>query len=119
MGMDLILTVAYQRHPKRTVPELRNLLDQLGPVRARSIFEHAFSIDFEEAYSDPNDDVVDTIKTHLAEAIDILAGKTYCRSVMVISDLDDQVIMIGGEDSWSNTPEGFDLVNVLEAWGEW
>lgn len=120
MGMDLIVAVAHQRHPQRTGEELRNLVNELDAERANSIFEHAFSIDFDEVYDDPdNDDVVETIQAHLLEAIAVLESETYHRSVMVILDLDDRAIAIGGGNSWGDTPEGFDLVNVLDAWGEW
>lgn len=119
MGMDLILAVAHQQHPQRTDEELRALVAQVDEERASSIFAHAFSIDFEEVYDDPDDNAVELVQGHLLEVLAVLNGETYHRSVMVILDLDGRAIALGGGSSWGDTPEGFDLVNVLDAWGEW
>ena len=39
MGMDLILAVAYQRHPDRSSNDLRALLDSLTEDEVTRIFE--------------------------------------------------------------------------------
>lgn len=126
MGMDLVLAVAYQRHPERSHTELLAMIDSLTAERADEIFEDAEQIGFYELYSDAEGDgftSLSHVQGKLREALESVQGSSYSRDVMTIpqnpSTGSGPWIALGGGSSWGDTPEGYSEVAYLEAWGEW
>lgn len=118
MGQELIIGVAYQRHPERTAEELEALVGTLTVERAAKMYENAYQISYEERNGD-TDDLLLVVTHDLREALATVSGDEYDRNVMIINDLDGRAIAIGGGSSWGETPDGMDMMNMLEAWGEW
>ena len=121
MGMDLILAFAEQRHPERSTQDLMDLIDNLTEERAHTIFESVMQIDWDGMHSEEDaDGVVEYVQQHLRDAVEVVQGVSYSRSVATYINPDkDLVLAIGGGESWGDTPEGFDDINFLAEWGEW
>lgn len=122
MGMDLIVAVAVQEHPDRTIEELRDKLNALSVGRANAIFERVEQIDFVELYGDDEDvSVVDVVKGWIEEFIAVACQQDlYHRSIIIMQHPKlDKIIAIGGGDSWGDTPAGLNCVTAAAEWGEW
>lgn len=119
MGMDLIVGVAVQNHPERTVDQLREKLEEMSSEEASEIFENVQGVSWEEL-NDEDDGVLDCVKTWINEFIDAWDGSIYHRSLIFMEHPNlDKIIAIGGGDSWGYTPEGLDVVTAAAEWGEW
>lgn len=119
MEMDLILAVAYQRHPDRSSNDLRALLDSLTEDEATRIFESVEQEAYEFVRPDSDESVLEYVREYITGALDVLSGDYLSRSIFVIRDLDDRYIALGGGDSWGDTPDGLSEIAYLEEWGEW
>lgn len=123
MGMDLIVSVAVQEHPERSIADLRSKLNELSLEEANDIFEATTGLSWEE-YRDLDDETTDGalfhVKEWIEEFISTWASETYHRSIVILHHPQlDKIIAIGGGDSWGDTPNGLDAVTAVAEWGEW
>ena len=117
MGMDLIVAVAWQRHPERTVAELNERIGQIDARKAAYLFEDYQQINWEEfSWFENEAELVDFIQGKLRDALGEL---TSSRGIMLMESPDGTLLALGGGSSWGDTPEGYDEIALLEAWGEW
>lgn len=116
MGNDLVIAVCEQRFPRRKFSEIKQKLNDLTLPEAENIFEDANGISASELEID---DVIEYVKDRINEALNVAYDVEYSRSIIAICLLSGQKVLIGGGDSWGDTPEGFDQVNMLNIWGKW
>lgn len=124
MGMDLIVALCPQRHPERTSEELRQLVEALSQQSALELYEDVTGMTWGEAHEDRPDaaECQRGVRALLLEALEVAWGESYHRSIFLWHGgpaYEGPPILVGGGDSWGDTPAGLDAVTALAAWGEW
>lgn len=121
MGTELIIGVAVQQHPERTVEELEGMVNNLDHFTADAIWS---DVNGGERYSDiwetdDDNEVIEMVQGWLHEFLHA-AGGGYSRNITVMQHPNiETLIAIGGGESWGDTPEGYDAIVAAVEWGEW
>jgi len=119
MGMDLIVAVCHQRHPERTWENLQQRVSQITYEEAERLFVEVEGAGPDQLMDNPEDDLLGYVKDKITEGLEVGCLGAWDSSILPIEDLAGNTILVGGGNSWGDTPDGYAAVIYLEAWGEW
>ena len=115
MGMDLIIATCYQQHPERSIAELEVMAMAMDDKQAVELWEEVQQISWDFTYESAAE-CASSVRTELVQILQTMFQQ---RSIVIDETPQGQTVLIGGGDSWGDTPSGFDDVALLNAWGEW